>query len=522
MRTIRTLSICCAVLLALMLALSPFSSISVRSAPITAITVNTLSDQFNTDPTHCSLREAILAANNDSPFAGCPAGSGADTINLSIGTYTLSIAGTNEDANTCGDLDISQDLTIHGQGPDTIIDAAYIDRVLDIQSGASVTLEELTVQHGHSPNGNGGAADGGGIRNHGSLSLTGVSVMASQAGNGAGGNPNAASGGDGGGIYSDGISLVIQNSRILINNAGAGENGKELGFGGNGGGIYADDEMIVISNTTISGNTAGAAGASSTTATGGSGGGIYLRGDASISASAIDNNTAGSSMTSDGGRGGGIYANSTTTIINSTISGNTSGSSTASLFKPGAGGGVVASSPMSIRFTTIYDNHVGTGYYMGNGGGILSESSDYLTLGSSIVAGNTAGVGPDCYSPGTVISEDYNLVQVSNGCTFSGPTANSLFDLLIYTLPSLAYNGGPTRTHALIAGNLAIDAGNPSSFPARDQRGYFRPVDGSGGSPAPLSINAEPGPGVPDIGAYEQGSFLLDLFSWLPAILKFP
>jgi hypothetical protein len=35
----------------------------------------------------------------------------------------------------------------------------------------------------------------------------------------------------------------------------------------------------------------------------------------------------------------------------------------------------------------------------------------------------------------------------------------------------LSYNGGPTRTHALPAGSLAIDSGPLSGFPATDQRG---------------------------------------------------
>ena len=53
----------------------------------------------------CSLREAIRAAD---------ALAGADTITLPAGTYTLSIAGTAEDANATGDLDITDDLTITG------------------------------------------------------------------------------------------------------------------------------------------------------------------------------------------------------------------------------------------------------------------------------------------------------------------------------------------------------------------------------------------------------------------------
>jgi len=41
----------------------------------------------------CTLRGAIIAANTDSPVDACPAGSGADRIELSAGTYRLSVPG---------------------------------------------------------------------------------------------------------------------------------------------------------------------------------------------------------------------------------------------------------------------------------------------------------------------------------------------------------------------------------------------------------------------------------------------
>ena len=47
------------------------------------ITVTTTSDAVASDGL-CSLREAIIAANTDSAFSDCPAGSGADTIAVSF------------------------------------------------------------------------------------------------------------------------------------------------------------------------------------------------------------------------------------------------------------------------------------------------------------------------------------------------------------------------------------------------------------------------------------------------------
>ena len=70
----------------------------------------------------CSLREAIIAAN---------AAPGADTIILPAGIYTLAIAGAGDNVAATGDLDITDDLTLTGDGAaTTIIDGGALDRVL--------------------------------------------------------------------------------------------------------------------------------------------------------------------------------------------------------------------------------------------------------------------------------------------------------------------------------------------------------------------------------------------------------
>ncbi|HSD85741.1 MAG TPA: CSLREA domain-containing protein, partial [Anaerolineae bacterium] len=104
------LSLAAAVVIGVVLALRP--------APIAraaTISVNTTTDELNSDG-DCSLREAIRAANLDQTVDACPAGNGADTINLPDGNYSLSIAGTAENAALTGDLDITEDLTLDGAG----------------------------------------------------------------------------------------------------------------------------------------------------------------------------------------------------------------------------------------------------------------------------------------------------------------------------------------------------------------------------------------------------------------------
>ncbi len=58
---------------------------------------------------------------------------------------------------------------------------------------------------------------------------------------------------------------------------------------------------------------------------------------------------------------------------------------------------------------------------------------------------------------------------------------------------TLRDNGGPTRTHALLAGSTAIDRGDNSGAPGTDQRGVARPRDGDGN-----------GSKIVDIGAFEK------------------
>ena len=78
--------------------------------------VSTTDDELNVDG-DCSLREAIQSANTDTAVDACAAGSGADVITLGAGTYVLALAGSDENANATGDLDVTEALTIIGAGP---------------------------------------------------------------------------------------------------------------------------------------------------------------------------------------------------------------------------------------------------------------------------------------------------------------------------------------------------------------------------------------------------------------------
>ena len=116
-----------------------------------------------------SLRDMILTAN---------ANAGDDVISLGAGTYLLTITGTGEDLNATGDLDITDtagSLTIRGAGTaHTVIDASALsDRVMHVIASAHVILEDLTVRNGNVQDGQAG----GGLRNHGTMTLTRVHVL---------------------------------------------------------------------------------------------------------------------------------------------------------------------------------------------------------------------------------------------------------------------------------------------------------------------------------------------------------
>jgi hypothetical protein len=107
-----------------------------------------------------------------------------------------------------------------------------------------------------------------------------------------------------------------------------------------------------------------------------------------------------------------------------------------------------------------------------------------LALDHSIVADNSdsSDYGPDLYQVFTgILTANYSLIGDSTGSAPVNVGGTSLIGTAAAPidpmLGALADNGGPTMTHALLAGSPAIDAGDPSAaagidgIPAFDQRG---------------------------------------------------
>lgn len=245
----------------------------------------------------------------------------------------------------------------------------------------------------------------------------------------------------GGGVGSP-MTVILDRSTVADNSVrgtpgfGPGEQGVYLSAIG-GGGVYV---MIVprsspvpstIVNSTISGNSALCEGEI----------GAYTRG---------------------GGGGLGTWAPVPVAIVNSTVSGNSTNLNGGGLYTRARGA-------LALSNATVTANRADNGAAIAD---LADEAAFAFATDSSIVAGNAPLAAASAVDLVTTheVSGANNLTASAN-VTLPADTLSG--DPL---LGPLADNGGPTRTHALMSGSPAIDAGaNPADIPT-DQRGegYLR------------------------------------------------
>ena len=441
----------------------------------------------------CTLRAAIEEAN---------ALPGADQIILPPNTYVLTIV---------SEVGITGSLTIIGGGASTtIIDGNKSvrpnSRVLFAGSGITVNISGVTIRNG----GTGG--QGGGIFNVGILTLTNSTVSGNNAAGGGGGILNDAGGtltltnstvsgnnaaGDGGGIFNNNVStLTLTNSTVSGNTTGD-----------DGGGIINDHgSTATLTNSTVSGNDAGD-----------DGGGIRNFGTTNLFSSTIANNRAGLNSSPTNFGGGGVHNfGGTLTLTNSTVSGNVA--------RTHGGGIFVETGTVASFSSTIANNRAdaeSNGSGIGAGVYIWSELGATGNFQNTIIANNQVGSNPnnirDC--AGVLTSQGYNLIRITPaGECIVAPVTGDVFssDPLLGPLQN---KGGPTQTHALLAGSPAIDAGNPSgcrdnlgALLATDQRGFLRPADGDGNGTARCDIGTYEAKAVtgPEAFVFQQYEDFLD------------
>jgi beta-glucanase (GH16 family) len=259
---------------------------------------------------------------------------------------------------------------------------------------------------------------------------------------------------------------VLNNGSLTLEDAVVEDNLVTTGgieFWKGGAGVYTGDGgTLVLRDSTVRDNTV----------TGGAGGGIYGFFNSTVT---IERSTVSGNSTND--VGGGIRSLGNTTIVNSTISGNVStGWHGGGLFHTDGTVTVVSS---TITANTAPGGNAG-GAFFGSFGALNGAAS----LSGSIISGNS---GDECivFYGGPFAMQSLGFNVLSDGtCGVAAATDKVVADAL---LGQLADNGGPTLTHALLAGSPAIDVGDPASTLATDQRGVTRPQGAA-----------------PDAGAFER------------------
>jgi CSLREA domain-containing protein/uncharacterized repeat protein (TIGR01451 family) len=319
--------------------------------------VNTPNDNTTAGDSLCTLREAIQSANN-AGNSDCGSNSTADD------TITFSVSGMITLSSTLPSIEASATagkLTIDGGGS-IIISGNNSVRVFNVNSGADLTLENLTVTGGNS-------TEGGGIYNFGTVTVSNSTFSGNSASSG------------GGGIYNSfGGTVTVSNSTFSGNSASFG------------GGILNTDTMTV-SNSTFSGNSSS------------SGGGILNSGTMTVSNSTFSGNSASS--------GGGIFNVSTVTVSNSTFSGNSASS---------GGGGIVNFGTVTVSNSTFSGNSAtgSSGGAIRRSGGTATLKNTIVANSTS--GGNCSGVitngggnlsYPDSTCPGINLDPNLGPLQIN-------------------------------------------------------------------------------------------------------------
>jgi CSLREA domain-containing protein len=441
-------------------------------AALATIVVTTTTDDYTTNG-NCTLREAIASANLNQAIDACPAGNnGTDTIVLQPATYVLGIEGRDESGDLTGDLDIAESVNIVGAG--STIDAAGVDRVLEVLGGASATISGLTIRGGYFlPNvmepQSGSQYMGAGIYNAGTLTLQDSTVTANVGDQGETGPAEGAGIGNGSsGFMTLTRTRVVGNALGNVYPSGGGGGVANNGFltmtqstvGDNrswdeGGGIR-NQGTLIIADSTISGNSTGCYECQSL------GGGIFNVGSVTLTNSTLSSNTAAGGDYSGSTGGGGLYSDGSALLSSVTIADNVASSLCDShCFTELSAGGVSAAAEVSARNTIISGNTFIQNQSPPNGGGSVTSASD---------------------CSGTVTSLGYDLVQATDGCTFTPSVGDMVgVDPL---LGKLQGNGGLTKSRNPAPNSPAIDAADPAAAgsanacPRVDQRGMPRADDG--------------------------------------------
>ena len=317
---------------------------------------STLTVTSTSDSGSGSLRAEIAAAQSGDTIVFSPTLSSSSSSNPHHGGTTSTPATI---TLTSGELDLTKNLTIQGPGAGqlTISGAGSTSttqhgqktstmtrsRVFEIAQNATVTLSGLTISKGDGLASSASVAPGdnygGGILNHGTLTVSSCTVSGNSATYGgsiynAGGtvtvststlSGNMAS--EGGGIYNGGGTVAVSGSTLLGNQA-------------EDGGAIFNDATLMVSGCTVSDNVAYY------------GGGIWNSGTATVTSSTLSDNAAKPTVQSYPffNEGGGIFNHGTLVLSGCTVTGNFSEYEGGGIFNDGT---VTVKNSSSITGNTI-------------------------------------------------------------------------------------------------------------------------------------------------------------------------
>jgi hypothetical protein len=330
------------------------ASMSVLTAAPAGATTATVTNCSDSGPG--SLRAAVASA---------PSGT---TITFATGCPAILL--------TSGVITIGTSINIFGPGAKKLaVDGGGVSEVFSINSGVTVTISGITIQHAGPTPGQPPLSppSGGGIFNAGTLTITNSAVTAN------------ATTGNGAGIDNQG-TLTVANSTLSGNNVTAACE-SDLGCFAVGGAIF-NEGTAAVSDTTISGNTATGA---TDLVPGVSGAGIFnFDGTLTVTNCRLTGN-------STNGTGGAITVfGGTATVTNSRLAGNVA-----------AAGGALENDvdfsgipgTLAVTHSRVIGNTATGPNDGGFGGGI--DSYAYLNLSYSTVSNNSAvGAGGGLYESG--------------------------------------------------------------------------------------------------------------------------
>jgi hypothetical protein len=378
---------------------------------------------------------------------------------LGGGTVTFACDGTVTLTST---LTVYQNTVLDGSGHNVVLSGGSEVRIFNVNLGVQLTLVNLVLANGRHVGSNavsspalnlpGEPAFGGAIYNSaGVVTLLGCVITNNSVRGGEGDYAGYEAGaGNGGAVFNSAGVLNVTNSLFKGNYAQGGTfNGSSSALGG---AINNVNGKVHLVNCTLDGNVVFA------DASGPAGGGAVWNSGSNTSRLVVVNSTFSSNRVEGGFYGGGAidcgdagaYGNTygDLDVVNTTFCANSGAAivlrrgslrATNCTFTDNTYRALSCFDPCYVRncvFTrTVYGQNIsGNLFYFTDGGYNLSDDNSVPLT-----------------APGSLYGIDAKL-------------------------GSLADNGGPTKTVALLEGSPAIDAGDDATCPTTDQRGELRPV----------------------------------------------